>query len=239
MKLDAHPLSMALIMLALGVCGIGVILTITFFSDTTMLGIGVALAILGAAAGILGCIHRLSRDDVEFTKRRKKGDKYKTNSAIAPERIPSPSGIEHDASFDRADHGLFYEPCSVSPERMDDAAPNHFILNTADGAPVFPGGSPNDYMRVVPKITNDYLAGNATTFATPQQSRRANVQAQINNHDSVLSPFHQRSFPVPQQYDASRGELIASPVVRRSVAGGHEQSEAGYPHRNTKVAQPK
>lgn len=238
MKLDAHPKSMALIMLALGISGIGIILTIAFFSNTIMLGLGVTLGILGAAAAILGCIHRMSRDDIEFTKRRKKTDKYKTQG-IAPERIPSPAAIEHDASFERADadRSLYYEPCSVSPERGamgddNEDAPNHFILNTLGGnnmPPAFPEGSPNDFMRIVPR--NDYLqqGGNATiNNFTPQQSRRANVPSQMMGGADVLSPYHQRSFPVPQQFDASRGVIAgASPVARRSNA---PEASEGYPH---------
>eukprot|EP00744_Colponema_vietnamica_P022877 GILI01032965.1.p1 GENE.GILI01032965.1~~GILI01032965.1.p1 ORF type:complete len:212 (+),score=33.36 GILI01032965.1:64-636(+) len=148
---------MALIMLALGVCGIGVILVAAFFDDTTMLGIGIALAILGAAGCIMGCIHRSTMG--EYGTRASKGDGKPISDSVAPERIPSPSVIiDHDRSFDGigADKGLYYEPCSVSPPRPH---------RNGDGMLTSPAGG-----VVIPM-----------DFAM----------------DGVMSPYQQRSFPVP------------------------------------------
>lgn len=157
MRLDSNPRAMALIMVALGVLGIGVVLTLGFFSNNTLLGVGITMGVIGGAGSILGCIHMAS---LEQKKRKAKKEH------IAPERIPSdavangPNAKARRADDDDDDDGeLYYAPCSVSPPR------------DGRGASIIPGGA------------NGGGAG------------------------MVLSPFQERSFPVPvlPQHNASRG----------------------------------
>ena len=94
---------MALVMLALGVGGIGIILVIAFYSDAMIMGIGIALGVLGFGGSFFGCIH-LSAQSHQSSRVMSK--------SLAPPKIPP---VEN---ADDADEGeLYYEPCSVSPAR--------------------------------------------------------------------------------------------------------------------------
>ena len=164
MNLDKNPRSMVLIMMAMGLFGIGIILTIAFFSDTSLLGVGVTLAVVGGAGAILGCIHMNSREDNE-----KSGADGSTS--IAPPRIPLPQEIRFQESFNEANRGsLYYEPCTSSPPRE---------IRGESMAAVFPSGLNDSGQR---------------QFAGPPGGVIFNQRFAAG----PLSPFEQRSFPVPQ-----------------------------------------
>jgi hypothetical protein len=163
MKLDKNPKSMVLIMMAVGLFGIGVILTIAFFNDTSLMGVGVTLAVVGGAGAILGCIHMNSREDTD--------DPSSAGTNVAPPRIPLPQEIRFQESFQEANKGsLYYEPCTASPQRDHSFSPNGVM---------FPSGLVDSAQR---------------QFAGPPGGVIFNQRQALG----PLSPFDQRSFPVPQ-----------------------------------------
>jgi hypothetical protein len=199
MKLDKNPKSMVLIMMAVGLFGIGVILTIAFFSNTTLLGVGVTLAVLGGAGAILGCIHMNSLGDSEAEPPGSNG------TTVAPPRIPLPHELRFQESFENANRGgLYYEPCTSSPPRD-----GSFSASSAAGG-AFPNGLNDSAQR---------------HFSVGPGS----VGVIFNHRHGVgmpLSPFEQRSFPVPQMPnsppflsdpDYSRPSEAGQPMMRRNV----------------------
>lgn len=150
--LDSNPKTIAAILLALGVFGIGGVLTFGFFNDSTLLGVGVTMIVLGAAGLLLGIINLCAQDQ--------SGRKKAQEQPIAPPRVPDviPRVRGKDLEDD-PDAALYYEPCSVSPKRdrsfaLEMTSPNR------EGSTIVPIGGG--------------VAG-----------------------ASMLSPYDQRSFPVP------------------------------------------
>ena len=198
MKLDAHPKSMAFIMFCLGLCIMGIILLAAFFDDSTMLGVGIAMAILGIAGAIVGCIHRTTKGEYGRSSR---GDDKAAAEGVAPERIPSPSiVIDRDRSFEGDGNQLYYPPCSVSPPRPH---------RNADGMLTSPPGG-----AIVPM---DYNGADGGTFMSPFAERTFPVpmspSGQPVNRNAVGGTFvvpkewdtPMRRQPSPQFGSANRG----------------------------------
>ena len=202
MKLDAHPKTMAGIMVALGIFGIGVILTVGFFERDALLGVGVTMAVIGGAGTILGCIHMGSQRDDEPEEA-----KERANMSIAPNRIPPrvERQREYDDEDDYDDDGpLSYAPCSASPSPARNL--NNEVVDPVTGLPlrgaVTPGyGTPVKGTAVVPP----------TAFVSTERVHHDGARFERSGSRAAfpLSPFENRTFPIPDALAASAPAVAA------------------------------
>lgn len=185
MKLDENPKGMALIMLAIGLFGIGVILTLGFYGNTTLLGVGVTMSVVGGAGAILGCIHMGSV--------QKK--KALTAEGIAPPRIPPPTEIVFQDSVMAPDEDLHYEPFSASPPRTSERfSPPGASRSVVIDPSWVNWGEPAGIaaMRGTPVAIRD---GSGTPVRATSVVPTMGAAGAYNI--GPLSPFERRSFPVP------------------------------------------
>lgn len=204
MKLDAHPKSMAFIMLAIGIAVIGIILLAAFFDDSTMMGVGIALAILGVAGAVIGCIHRTTKGEYGSSA---KNEGKPMGDVIAPERIPSPSiVVDRDKSFEGGGQ-LYYEPCSVSPPRPH---------RNADGTLASPPGG-----AIVP-IDFNYGDGNVMS---PYAERTFPVPMSPSARPVNRNPVGggQNTFVVPKDWDTPARKTAPQSIVASAVRGGDDR----------------
>jgi hypothetical protein len=192
MKLDAHPKSMALISIAFGVFGIGVILTIAFWDSDAMLGIGITMAVIGVMIVLLGCISLQSSQAKTLLGDEKKGD-MKAKS-VAPERIPRRKDLTYrDGQLvsneeDEDGDGLVYDTFSAEPSP-------HRTVTFADGTTLGdgdPSQSPDGRLG-----SKGPHPGSAFVSVTPVADGTAKRMQEAGGPMFPLSPFENRTFPVP------------------------------------------
>lgn len=212
-QLDKHPKAVVFILSALGVFVIGVVLTLAFFGNTTLLGVGVTMAVVGGAGAILGCINLMAKRDDE------NNGNDTANKSIAPPRIPPPRELYYSESYADANRGaLYYEPCTSSPSRQQRPLDSSFNGRDVDNVQLhFDDGEGGRGFH----NPNEAISG--VIFVSPSKRRGAQPDNGFGSGVPIrpdafpLSPFAQRSYPVP----TSLGSPIpAFAVPRRSDADG-------------------
>jgi hypothetical protein len=202
MRLDKHPKSVVCIMSAIGLFIIGAILTLAFFDNTTLLGVGVAMAVVGGAGAILGCINLLAR-------RTDDKDDDVAPQGIAPPRIPPPKELFYGDSYDEANRGtLYYEPCTSSPPR---ALPHV----DEDG---------------IPMDGHDDDAGRRGFFDPSQSAAGGIIYVSPGKQPSAvinfpLSPMDRRSYPLPT--GILQGGVSPPPQMAAALRSNSHNSAVG------------
>lgn len=212
MKLDAHPKAMAFIMLSIGLLGIGVILTLGFYTSNTLLGVGITMAILGGASSILGCVHLAAQGKGTTTS--------PSSKPCAPPRVPPIEPIRErlgESSRAAATSGqLAYVPYSASPSPGRDVtgAPLSAaqIKASEDRGNGFGGG----VVGIVPPPPSYVSTTKIDDTATPSRRQYAQQQQQLSAAAFPLSPFDERSFPVPA--GLAGGSVMGSQMRKRPGA---------------------
>lgn len=214
-KLDEHPKLMGLICTAIGVAGIGLILTIAFNDQDTMLGLGIALGVAGIAGTILGCIHMQSASAVGDMKKDDDflGSENVGAASLAPGKVPSPfdvskgkvRGVDDDASP---------APTRIAPATSpEQRATNEELgigtdvrwagVNSSPARGILPdmsqhqqGGTTRNYIGTNSSIMFQEIAP-ALGGPREQSPQPRSVGGAAAVGPPMLSPFEKRSFPVP------------------------------------------
>jgi hypothetical protein len=239
-KVQKNPRSMAFIMAALGITGIGIVLCIAFFDNESLLIVGIMLALLGGGITVLGCIRMQSMQ----------GGAAKRDippQTVAPPRIPPM--LEHTIVY--PDEALAYPACNTSPARGGyraeaEAAPSPSAFARSPSGQIVP--------RPMQREMADEEAGTAFVSVTDVGPSLASGARWSRNTSAAyrgspprpmaaLSPYEQRSFPVPRQarvttatletsYDAS---MNMPPQDARQQVARHRDVEAdrAYHERQT------
>lgn len=200
MRLDKHPKAVVCIMSALGFFVVGAVLVFAFFDNTTLLGVGVGMAVVGGAGAILGCINLLAR-------RTGDRDDDAVPSGVAPPRIPPPKELFYGDSYDEANRGgLYYEPCTSSPSRtlpqMDE-----------DGLPM-DEQDPDGGRRGFFDPSQQTAAGGIIYVSPGKQVTSAGM-------NFPLSPVDRRSYPVPTSI--LQGNASPPPVAAAVRSASYNQ----------------
>jgi hypothetical protein len=218
MKIDKHPKSMALIAVAVGIFVIGVILTIAFWDRDALLGVGITMAVIGIGIVLLGCIN-LQAQSGSGTGLTGQTDGTADNGPAggpAPKRVPPRheftlrDGTFVDGGDDEEDaDGLVYDEFSASPSppravRLADGtvignddgefSPVSGTHGIGGGATAAGGARSGSVVGIVPN-------GTAFVSVTPVGDSAALRAAAVRRDGGPLfplSPFEQRSFPVPE-----------------------------------------
>lgn len=204
MRLDKHPKSVVCIMSAIGLFVIGVVLTLAFFGNTTLLGVGVAMAVLGGAGAILGCINLLAR-------RSDQNDDEPSTRGIAPPRIPHPKDLFYGESHEEANQGaLYYEPCTSSPPRtLPHADDDGILMDNGGGGRGF------------------YDPAQAGAGGIIYVSPGKHAAAACN---FPLSPIDRRSYPVPTSILQGGASPIPGARLYRERDGEGGAGRGFYPN---------
>ena len=219
MKIDEHPKLMALICTAVGVAGIGLILTIAFNDNDTLMGVGIALGVFGVAATILGCIHMSSASALADSKKNDDalGVEKTGTGSIAPNKIPSPfdvskgkiRGVDDDASPSPT-----RIPPPTDPERTVSLVGETRWAGAAGASPargIIPDGSAAPALmqqqQLVATREREVPAGTFFNASVRANNSAPNSESPAPTRGGgsgvaagglVLSPFERRSYPVPQ-----------------------------------------
>jgi len=220
MKVDKHPRSMALIAIAVGVFVIGVILTIAFWDQDALLGVGITMAVIGIGIVLLGCINLQAQRGKMGGGLRGQVTDDKTDANAprgpAPRRVPPRTeytlrdGTFIDGEDSEDGNGLVYDEFSASPSPnrairlADGTVIGHgdgtemgFSPAGGDGVPA--GYGPGDARSA--SVAGVVPSGTTYVSITPVGDDTAAKRAAAMRRDGgplfPLSPFDQRSFPVP------------------------------------------
>lgn len=231
LKLEDHPRLMALICTAVGVAGIGLILTVAFASSEVMLGVGIALGVIGVAGTILGCLQLNTVSALSDVSKKHDGDGVASSDpnapgagagvkSIAPNKVPSPyevskgkiRGVDDDASP---------SPTRVPPDTHNSPEASSYIIDMMNNPNNTRWGGP---MNTSSPARGVLPPGSTSMYSSSNGSQQQQLRQQITP-GTIFASTHRatdgagvgpRAFSQASSSDAAGGPMVLSPFEKRS-----------------------